>query len=253
MKELTDRLRWATIYWVVGAPSKYDSYQNEVRDPPNAGYGLAYVIEGERRSTIFCPTTFLAYNVSNDCAELDRARKADPAKDDEPNWSGTLSREYRPDVMEELLRRRWRELQTMGLERDYDVAAIVFRELGLEVPAQIMKGGEEDKRRKGGKDVGSALLKPVNPDGKRGRFLAWFLEGDGCSRSVREAMAEFSMTRSNALSYLYMLRKDHGIGYDLVGDMATVTLPDGCTDPFAQVEIEEVEQDDDDDDDSWLD
>jgi len=81
---------------------------------------------------------------------------------------------------------------------------------------------------------------------KRGKFLKWFLDNDN-SRSIREVMAEFTMTRSNALSYLYMLQKDHGIGYVLVGDIATVELPGNCTDPFD--ETPKVVADDD----SWLD
>ncbi len=70
------------------------------------------------------------------------------------------------------------------------------------------------------------------------------IEGDAGTRSVREAMAEFSMTRSNALSYLYMLQKDHGIGYDLVGDTATVKLPEGCTNPFDVPWGEDEEEED---------
>ena len=141
-----------------------------------------------------------------------------------------------------MLKRKWDQYQGWGWQRDYDVATMVFKKLGLPVPEQVMLGGEADTRTKGGKDVATRLLKPVKRSGKRGKFLAWFLDADG-TRSVREAMVEFSMTRSNALSYLYMLQKDHGIGYVLVGDNASVTLPEGCDSPF----------DTPSDDESWLD
>ena len=96
--------------------------------------------------------------------------------------------------------------------------------------------------------------KPVKRSGKRGKFLQWFLEGEG-SRSVREAMAEFGMSRSNALSYLYMLQKDHGIGYELVGDIATIKLP-ACESPFDDGHVVEgaasAPEAEPEDDDSWL-
>ena len=61
------------------------------------------------------------------------------------------------------------------------------------------------------------------------------------------------MTRSNALSYLYMLQKDHGIGYELVGDIASINLPNGCTNPFKGEQTPEPPHIEGDDDDSWLD
>ena len=69
---------------------------------------------------------------------------------------------------------------------------------------------------------------------KRGKILEFFMPN---ARSIREAMAEFGHTRSNVLSHLFMLQKDHGVGYTLVGDAATVALPPGCTDPFEPEEV----------------
>ncbi len=239
--QVAEGLEWRHIYWVRGTMPRGVRFRNAVTDPPCSGWQHAFVLTGEKRSTIFCPYSFDAHTVPNDCLEV--AQSAE-------------SKEYRPDWLHDLMKRKWDQFQTLGWQKDYDTCALILRRLGLPVPAQIMTGGGEDDRKKGGKEVGSALLKPVKRDGKRGRFLAWFLEGGG-SRSVREAMAEFSMTRSNALSYLYMLQKDHGIGYTLVGDVAAVTLPDGCTDPFNEEQpaatLATDMEDDDDDDDSWLD
>lgn len=228
---IAEDLEWRHIYWVRGSVPKGSAMKNMVTDPPCSGWQHAFILMGERRSTIFCPYSFLAYTVSNDGMEVSAS-----------NSPETFDLEHVHGLME----RKWAEYQGYGYQRDYDTCAIVLRRLGLPVPAQIMAGGGEDDRQRGGKEVGSELLRPVRESSKRGRFLSWFLEGGG-SRSVREAMAQFSMTRSNALSYLYMLQKDHGIGYQLVGDVATVTLPDGCTDPF-----NEEQPAPEPDDDSWL-
>lgn len=215
--QVAEGLEWLHIYWLKGVAPKHAQYRNSVTDPPCAGWQHAFVLRGEKRSTIFCPYSFQAYTMPNHSAEMMHAEE--PKKD------------FRLDWLRDMVERKWKHYQGWGMQLDYDTCALVLKRLGLEVPAQVMTGGGEDDRKKGGKEVGSALLKPVKAGSKRGKFLRWFLDGEG-SRSVREAMAEFSMTRSNALSYLYMIQKDHGIGYELVGDIATVTLPEGCTDPF---------------------
>lgn len=245
--QVTDEIEWLQIYWITGVAPRNVRFRNAVSDPPCLGWQHALVIRGEKVSTIFCPYTFTAYTVSNSCSEMAQCKE---------------DTEYRPDFMQGLLDRNWAKYQGWGFQRDYDTCALFMRKLGLEVPAQIMTGGEEDTRKKGGKEVGSSLKKPVKLASKRGKFLKWFLDGD-CTRSVREAMAEFSMTRSNALSYLYMIQKDHGIGYVLVGDTATVTLPEGCDNPFDVASHEQVAKVvdeppadqpviEDDDEDSWL-
>jgi hypothetical protein len=38
------------------------------------------------------------------------------------------------------------------------------------------------------------------------------------------------------LSQMFMLRKDHNIGYAVDGDSATIQLPEGCVDPFVENE-----------------
>lgn len=236
---IVDNIEWLHVYWRRGPAPRGALTRYDVKDPPTCGWQHAVLIRGEKRCTLFCPYSFVAYSVRADCAEIELAREPE-----------RFDREWFVDHM----RRKWNECQRYGWQRDYDTAALVFKKMGETVPEQIMKGGEEDTRSRGGKEVGSKLLKPVKLSGKRGKFLKWFMDG-GCSRSVRETMAEFSMTRSNALSYLYMLQKDHGIGYDLVGDVASISLPDGCSWPFDEPNPKQSQPEiaAEDDDDAWLD
>lgn len=230
--QLLEGIEWTRIYYVKGELPRGSRQRTDVKDPPTSGWQNAIIMRGEKRSTIFCPYSFQSWNVRNDCAEIMSARDkfGDEEPDDDPK--------YHFDWLSKFIPRKWDEYQSIGYQRDYDTAALVLRKMGLPVPEQKIKGGEEDTRKKGGKPAGEKLIKIVNVKSKRGKFLKWFIDG-GKSKSVREAMAEFSMTRSNALSYLHMINKDHGIGYDLVGDTATIVLPEGCDDPF--------------EDDSWLD
>jgi hypothetical protein len=232
MSLIVEGLEWSRVYWIKGT-EKRGSSQNAVSDPPCSGWMGAIIIPGEKRSTLFCPFTFDAYIVPNDCGEIK---------------SGDSQAHITIAWLKKFLPKKWAELQGYGFQKDYNTAALVFKRLGIPVPAQILVGGEEDTRTKGGKDTNAKLLKPVKMSSKRGKFLAWYLSNPEASASVREAMAEFGMTRSNVLSYLYMIQKDHGIGYGLVGDTATIQMPEGCTNPF-DVEWENTQEENDD----WLD
>lgn len=236
--EVAEGLEWKRIYWVRGTGFPSARYHFIVRDPPCSGWQHAFILPGAKRSTIFCPFSFESFQVRNDCGELLGAVDPEP---------GTFKRESILRIMND----NWRQNQSYGFSKDYDTAALVLKRLDAEVPEQLLKGGEEDTRVKGGKTVENELKKPVPRTGKRGKFLAWFLEKGG-SASVREAMAEFGISRSNALSYLFLLRKDHGIGYELVGDSATIALPKGCTDPFEK-EKKKKGKPDAEEDTSWLD
>ncbi len=232
-------LEYLHIYWVRGTSPKHWRCDNAVTDPPCSGWQLAIVQRGEKRSTIYCPYSLTAHTVRNDCCELEQAQ--------EP--PGTT---WDQDRTVDRIHRNWKAFQGWGYQRDYDAIAGLLRRLGAPVPAQILTGGGEDTRKKGGKPPAGELLKPVKRLGKRGAFLKWFLDGDG-SRSVRETMAELSMSRSNVLSYLFMLRQDHGLGYALVGDMVTVYLPEGIVDPFVPGDQQPKPRTAKADDDSWLD
>lgn len=216
MSIVGDGIEFRRIFWTNGpSPGADQRRAQAVTDPPCSGWSSAFIIRGEKRSTLFCPYSFNSYLVPNNCAELVQSVDTEfDAAWHQKNFPG-----------------KWKECQAFGFSRDYDTAALILRRLGWPVPETVLRGGEVDDRKKGGKEVSAKLEKQVKLKGKRGQFLLWFLEG-GCSRSVREAMAEFGMTRSNALSYLFMIQKDHGIGYTLVGDMAHIKLPEGVTNPF---------------------
>ena len=217
---IVEGLGWARIYWVRGPiPAGRGRDRNEVKDPPNAGWSGAFVIDkGRKTVTLFSPYGFDAYNVSRASLEY-KSIKADP---------------YNPEFFEQMLPSRWAEISDRGWMKDFDTAAVVMRLLGLDVPMNTpsAKDGEEDKPR-GGKEVGGQLLKPVKKSSRRGQVLEFFLGGEASRRSVREAMAEMEVSRKNLLSQLFLLQKDHGIGYTVTGDAVEVQLPEGCDDPFA--------------------
>jgi len=240
--EVAPGLEWKHIYWIRGSNPRGSSLRYMVKDAPCSGWQHAFVIPGEKRSTIFCPFSLQGFTVQNTCGELEGAK--------EPT-------EFNKDLIVGIIHDNWRKNQSYGFAKDYDTAALVLTKLNSTVPEQLMKGGEEDVRVKGGKTVENALKKPVPKEGKRGRFLAWFLSKGGTA-PIREAMAEFGISRSNALSYLFLLKKDHGIGYELVGDTASIALPKGCKDPFTSKDkpakkTAAKKQTDGDTDDSWLD
>lgn len=213
---IVEGLELFRIYWVRGASPKGSAHRFEIKDTPCSGWQNVLVMRGEKRSTLYCPYSMTAFTVTNKSGEMNSLKK---------------TQQTTPKAVGDLLMRNWAMSQRFGWQKDFDVAVRIFRLLGLPVPEQLTRDGEEDTRQRGGKEVAKALTKPVKIDGKRGIFLKWFMDGNN-SRSVRDAMAEFSMTRSNALSYLYMIQKDHGIGYSLQGDNATLTFPPGCTNPF---------------------
>lgn len=211
-------IEWRKIYWTRGQWVK-GSARQEVTDPPCSGWQHALILKGLNLSTIFCPYSFESFQVTNESAELVTSK--------------ALNLEASIDRIKKLVYRRWQELQSLGLQKDYDTCALILRKLNLEVPKQVMAGGELDTKTRGGKETANSLLKPVKSSSKRGKFLQWFIDGHH-TQSVRATMAQFNMTRSNALSYLYLLQKDHGIGYTLIGDQATIQIPEGCTNPFGQ-------------------
>lgn len=206
-------IEWRSVYWMRGQPPRGARY--DVKDPPCTGWQGAVLIRGQKRSTLFCPHTMQIWQVRSDAAEIVKSKPR------------ALDKQWLGDTIE----RNWKDMQARGWVRDYDFAAGILKAFGRAVPEEIDRSGERSTVKTGGRSVGEELKKPVKFTSKRGKFLLWFLEGGG-TRGIREAMAEFDMTRSNALSYLFMLQKDHGIGYDLIGGAAIVTLPDGCTNPF---------------------
>ncbi len=215
--ELAPGLAWCKIYWVIGSMPANARLRNEVRDPPNAGWSSVLVLPaGGDRVRLFCPYTFQGYTVSSKSLEFDSLEV--PRSRLKRTW------------MRELLYEHWKQFDSYGWQKDYDTAARVMREMKWEVPMraapEVDFSSPDTKRR--GKEAGPELLKPVPKEGRRGKVLSWFMDSLD-ARSIREAMAEFDTTRSNVLTVLFQLNKDHGIGYRLSGDAAEIVLPaKGC-------------------------
>lgn len=219
----------------------------EVRDPPNTGWSRALVIwpddEAEpvagsrrrvktaKRVTLFCPYTLEAYQITPGAREVAH-QTAYPLS------------EKLITKLEEIISRNWKMYSEFGQQKAYDVAALVLTKLGRGVPNYMtlalenLQYDEDNVPNRHGKPVGEMLLRPISRSSKRGQVAAFFMENE--SGSIREAMAKFDMSRSGVLTHLHGLNKDHGLGYVLQGDVATIMLPPGCTEPLADDAVVQV-------------
>lgn len=239
--KLSEGLFYGKIYWVNGdMPTSNRAKANDVKTPPSSGWSHAFLIDkGGKLVTLFCPHTLEAFQVTRHCAEMDSMsmdQKYKPSEknpiNNEPDGWLEWTEERQAKLLERVLQ-NWTLAGRLNLPgKDYDTAALVISMLGGNVPLRTIAERADQDKPKGGKEADVlGLLKPVKPESKRGQVLAFFLPQP---RSIREAMAEFGTTRSNILSHLFILQKDHGIGYSLSGDAATILLPEGCTDPYAE-------------------
>lgn len=228
--EVTPGLGYARIFWMAGVdPNKNPRFRSEVKDPPCNGWMGAFVLDkGGKQVTLFCPFTFRAFPVTKQSAE----------------YNGMVPQRFDAEGWQERFHRTWDENVQRGWARDFDVAASVMRLLDIEVPLSTIRVDEEtgEEKTRGGKETKKALTKPVKRDGRRGQVLSFFLAAGG-RRSILEAMAEMDVTRKNLLSQLFLLQKDHGIGYTITGDSAEVHLPEGVEDPFVEAVAVEEEVD----------
>lgn len=216
---LTDDIGWGRVYFARGDRSP-GVRVNEVTDPPYPGYGHVIVLDSEKSCTLFCPFTFTTYNVSHRSMEYASLR------------CGVQS----PQIgrLADHIKRKWADWSKLGSRVDFGMAAVILRKLGFEAPAIAYEvDPEEPPAQRKGKAIQEELKKPVKRNSKRGKVLTWFLADGGGPKAIQGCMAEFGISRSNALSYLFMLNKDHGIGYSLGGNTATVHIP-GNIDPFLE-------------------
>lgn len=211
-------LGWARVYWVNGPVPRGSRLRNDETNPPTSGWSSCFVMDPgptARYATLFCPFAFTSHRVSKEGLE----------------WFSLQPVDFNRAFMELYLPEQWASATRFGFQRAFDQAASVMRALDVPVPTTSSSAKNETEVR-GGKEVGSKLKKPVKRKSRRGEVLAFYLEQE--SRSVREGVAEFGITRSNLLSQLYCLQKDHGVGYAIIGESVRITLPEGCSDPFVE-------------------
>lgn len=215
--------RLVRTYFVNGHQPKHWRHRFMVENPPTAGWSSVVLLRGEKRSTLLCPYSLTSYQVANASGEVGLATEM----------------EVTSERLAEVITRSWEEASKMGLQRDFAVAAMVLTQLGAEVPrmqtpSQVDSATGEAKVQ-GGKPIVMENLRPVRPGSKRGDVAKFFLSDT--PQSLHEAMARLGLTRSGVLSHLFCLSRDHGIGYTLANDCASLLIPEGF-DLFAYVEPE---------------
>lgn len=219
---LQNNIRFVKTYFVRGSLPKGSTFMSGVMDPPTCGFARAIIIPGDKRSTILCPYTLQAYQVSNKCGEVAQAV-------DVPATAEQLA---------EVITKAWASCVRSGFQRDFGIAAMVLNELGQAVPKFVPQSTGDDtdeEPKRGGKPINDGALKPCRPGSKRGEVAAFFMPAE--PQSLHEAMARLSLSRSGVLSHLFTLNKDHGVGYELMNDYARLLVPEGF-DLFAYVEPE---------------
>lgn len=197
-----------------------------IKDPPVAGSSHAFILGEGKKLVLFHPFTLQAYGVTEDAEELAIAEDVD----------------YDPKIMADMITAKWKDYKTLDMQRDYGTAAAVLLELGAEVPEDTpMTENTKGKavKKAGGKPLEEDRLKPLKPKGKRFEVAAFFMK----PASILAGMAKLNMTRSGLLSHLYCIWRDHGVGYEVMGDTARLLLPDDISDLFLGGTTVEVECD----------
>lgn len=218
--QLPANIVFAKVYFVRGGAPNFWRRRFEITDPPTSGYAGCVVIKGEKRSTILCPHSLEAFQVSNQCGEIQTATRM----------------EVEPEKIAFYINKAWETSAKLGFQKDYGVAAMVLTEMGFPVPKFLPPPPDPSKSedsKRGGKPIVHEALKPCRPTSKRGEVAAFFMQED--PQSLHEAMARLGLTRSGVLSHLFTLNRDHGVGYELVSDCARLLVPEGF-DLFAYVE-----------------
>ena len=236
---VADGLGFSSIYWVRGSTKPgMDGKRNEVEDPPTSGWSTTYVLyEPDASSvTLFNPYSFKTHVVSTRSAEYDSLK---PTPHDHVDWAAKLPDDA-PMMASSVhwqratMKANWKSHARGSEPRDFDMAAKVLKMLGgpdmtAKAAARRPVGSSSPA---GGKEVAASLTKKVKRKGRKGEVLAFFVEAEGNRGNLNALTAKVGIDRKNALSQLYLLKKDHGIGYAISGDEVQVTLPEGDDDPF---------------------
>lgn len=233
------------LYWLYGtAPQGMPPVH--VIDPPCSGWGTVIVLdETETSRRVFNSGTLKSWVLPNNCYEMLSLQAAviPPSL-----MVGGKFTEFIKSLVSRL-QTTYAAHKIWGWESDYATAERILKILDAKAPTEeewkkLAPSAERADKAMASSQPSAAktvepktpkasVFKPVKATGRKGEVLAFFVE-KGLVASRAEAMAKFSITSSNLLSQLFLLRKDHGIDYKAAGDSITLTLPEGVTDPFAQ-------------------
>lgn len=245
--EVAEGIGYGQVYWLYG-PSPINMPSAAVSDPPCSGWGTCYVFDDDGKSRLlFSPTVLRSWRVPNNCYEMTSLQG---------NMEGYTEALKQRAIQS--LRIKYAEHKRRGwLSSDFATTERLLKALGSEAPSEgewarlaptarmgpeLASGSDvaptyvaKPRKDTGGKAPDAAvqgLKKPVKREGRKGEVLDFFMSKEGNCGSILEATTKFGITRSNLLSQMFMLRKDHNIGYAVDGDSATIQLPEGCADPF---------------------
>jgi hypothetical protein len=222
--EVVEGLTWGQLRFGSDGPS--------ILEPPTNGWGTAFALDdGGPTVHLFHLWSMSSYRVPRNSSEMQTYQYAFCGSRDE---FMARMREKFPQYYAEFRRRG-------ETTCDYDTCIKIMGMLDIPVPTADRYGDfpavVREQQASGGKSV--ATPKPeksqsgfvkVKREGRKGEVLAFFLDGGS---SAAAAIAKFGITRSNLLSQLFLLNKNHGIGYHVKGDAVSVELPEGVEDPFA--------------------
>lgn len=225
--EVGEGVRRGQVYWTYGSAPK-GAPQSDVDDPPCSGWSSVFVLDGPtpEKLILFHPWSFRSYVVGR------RSYEASSLQGCVEGFE-YLAREF----YKERLPNAWIALKKHGQEAhaDYRMAERVMLAVGCKPPTdeQVLRAAPSyrpPEAKKSGGSAPEAPFKPVKRGGRRGEVLEAILAG---TTSAEALTAQFSITRSNLLSQLFLLRKEHGIGYTVSGDEVGVQVPEGVTEVFA--------------------
>lgn len=206
-----------------------------VGEPPCNGWSTAFVLDdGGTTVQIFHLWSLSSYRVDRLCGEMLSYQAAIAMADLDGSFPVARFREKFPQYYAEHKRRG-----EQGV--DYETCEKLMGLLDIPVPTSDRYGdfpavvrettaGKAPTTPKPSPEKTSTGFTKVKRDGRRGEVLAFFLDGNN---SAAAATAKFGITRSNLLSQLFLLNKNHGVGYHVKGDHVSVELPEGVEDPFA--------------------
>ena len=238
LPQIAPGLYAASVQWLSGTNPGGNTFKHEVRDPPCNGWGTCLVLDRDvdergksvKLVTLFAMSWFDSWQVSRKSLEYQGLVHQDDYKLRKGLVNSAECEDRIRAYYKEAFPRFWAQIINHGWQKDFANAAAIMRKLDLPVPVIEEVEGVELKT-SGGKEVSQVgLTKPVKRNSRKGQVLAAFWPE---TKAILEVMAELGITNNNVLSQLFLLRKDHGIGYELRGGAAHITMPDGCNNPWA--------------------